>query len=114
MSYNDLKKYFLYILMSVVVTPVKRWTINFGKHKGEFFEDLPISYVKWLVQKEVYLKPAKTEHYNKINQHIHNYLLTRIKDSDLILNNLNNTIYDVSNICDVSESSYPYIQLKRN
>ena len=81
--------------MSVVYTPVKRWSINFGKHKGEFFEDLPISYVKWLVEKEVYLKPAKTDHYNKINQHIHNYLSTRIKESDIILNNLNDNNNDI-------------------
>lgn len=65
--------------MSVVITPVKNWTMNFGKHKGELFEDLPIDYVKWLVEKEVYLKPAKVERYNKINEHIHNYLCNRIK-----------------------------------
>lgn len=64
--------------MSVVKTPVKNWTINFGKHKGECFEDLPISYAKWLVEKEVYLKPGKIEHYNKINVHIHHYLYNRL------------------------------------
>jgi uncharacterized protein (DUF3820 family) len=61
---------------------IKRWTINFGKHKGEFFEDLPISYVKWLVDSEIYLQPAKKEHYNQINKNIHNYLQNRINDNN--------------------------------
>jgi uncharacterized protein (DUF3820 family) len=86
--------------MSVVKTPVNKWTINFGKHKGEFFQDLPITYVKWLVEKEVYLKPAKVEHYNKINEHIHNYLCNRIKNE--------------INITDISNINYPYIELKKN
>jgi uncharacterized protein (DUF3820 family) len=60
---------------------IKTFTINFGKYKGQYFEDLPLNYVKWLVEKEVYLNSTKDE-YKDINKNIHNYLQNRINDNN--------------------------------
>ena len=46
----------LYCFDCDILDKVKDWTIRFGKYKGMAFKDLPIGYVEWLIEKDIYGK----------------------------------------------------------
>lgn len=38
------------------------WIIPFGKHKGEPVEDVPTSYLEWLLEQDWFCNGSKPEH----------------------------------------------------